>query len=298
MNLNRFAVIDIGSNSIRSMLVRPISARHYRILFQERESIRLAGLPSDKVQQAVGALLRMKRTATSKGAQKFIVIATSAVREARKREEFIQRVHREVGLRIRVLSGREEARLAFESAAATFRMNGSSSAVLDVGGGSVELVLANRGRIRKIVSLPLGTVTSTRRFFRSDPPRDKDIEKLSNEIRRSVTKRLGKFVSPKFCIISGGTANSMVKVAGSRNQELSPDEVERVLAKLSRCGLERRRKLLAPASDRADIIVAGVSTILQIVRHLKVRRIRICPNGLRHALIRRIIAKKRNYSPK
>src|SRR5205814_1997989 len=91
--------------------------------------------------------------------------ATSAVREAKNKQYFIDRVRNEVGLRVRVLSGDEEARLAFESAASSFDLSETQSAVLDVGGGSLELILAVGNNIKNILSLPLGASRKEKIFW-------------------------------------------------------------------------------------------------------------------------------------
>lgn len=142
MRREPIAVIDIGSNTIRSLIVETLPHGGYRILDDEREVARLASgldrnsrLSAAAITRAVAALKRMAEIARARGAREVAVVATSAIRNAGNRQAFMARVAHETGLRVRVISGQEEARLAFESAALSFDLENRPCAVADVGGG-------------------------------------------------------------------------------------------------------------------------------------------------------------------
>jgi exopolyphosphatase / guanosine-5'-triphosphate,3'-diphosphate pyrophosphatase len=176
----RLAAIDVGSNTIRLTVAEVEKDGTYRILDEEREMVRLGHdmdrtgrLGEEAVDRALAAIGKMKAIADGFEVAEIRAIATSAVREAANGRAFTREVLRQHKVRIDVISGEEEAELAFRSAKRHFDLEGRSTAVVDIGGGSVEVILAAGTVIDQIHSLPLGAVRVTERLVRSDPLRDK-----------------------------------------------------------------------------------------------------------------------------
>jgi len=300
------AVIDIGSNTIRSLIVEVLRDGSYRVLDDEREVARLASeltrkkrLSRAAIQNAVNALRRMSDIIRARGVKKVSVVATSAIRNASNRKLFVERVRVETGLRVRVISANEEGTLAFESAAASFELAGRPCAVADVGGGSTELIVALGNHIRGVHALPLGAVSLTEEFLGSDPVKGRQLKALRHHIRRAI-EHAGMELepAPQFLIASGGTATTLAQMALAREglsgrpvqgYEMKQGELLHLLQAIARRSLQERRGMPGLSPDRADIILAGAAILYEILDHLKVNTMKVSTRGIRHALLGRLI---------
>ncbi|HEV8376027.1 MAG TPA: Ppx/GppA phosphatase family protein, partial [Candidatus Polarisedimenticolia bacterium] len=308
MRLRPLAVVDIGSNTIRSLIVQTLADGTYRILDDERDVARLAsglnrrgGLSAAAIQRAVNSLKRMADIIRARTARKVTVVATSAIRNASNRQLFLDRVQAETGLRVRVISAKEEARLAFESAAGSFDLAGRPCAVADVGGGSTEVILALGSHIRTIHCLPLGAVGLTEEFLPSDPVRGKEFRALRSHVKRQLEEAgMELDPAPQFLIASGGTATSLAQMALARQglsgrpvqgYEMTQAELLHLRQALLRRSLEERRQMAGLSPERADIILAGATILYEILDHLKVNTLKVSNRGIRHALLNRLIAR-------
>jgi exopolyphosphatase/guanosine-5'-triphosphate,3'-diphosphate pyrophosphatase len=299
------AVIDIGSNTIRSLIVEVLPDTSYRVLDDEREVARLASeltrrmrLSRAAIQNAVNALKRMSDILRARGVKKVSVVATSAIRNASNRRLFVERVRAETGLRVRVISAKEEAALAFESAAASFELSGPC-AVADVGGGSSEVILALGNHVRGVHALPLGAVSLTEEFLASDPVKGRQLKALRQHVRRAI-EHTGMELqpAPQFLIASGGTATTLAQMALAREglsgrpvqgYEMKQGELLHLLQAIARRSLAERRAMPGLSPDRADIILAGATILYEILDHLKVNTMKVSTRGIRHALLGRLI---------
>ena len=278
----------------------------YRVLDDERETARLAsGLNRDgclsaaAIARAVKALKRMAEIIRARGARRVAVVATSAIRNASNRRFFVARVARETGLRVRVISGAEEGQLAFESAALSFDLEDRPCAVADVGGGSTEVILALGNHVQHVYSLGLGTVVLTEEFLHSDPVRRKEFKSLRGAVRKRLGQaRISIDPPPQFLIASGGTASSIAQVIMAlqgmpgrpvQGFEITQAQLRQLRQELLSRTLAERRQIPELSPERAEIIVAGVTILYEILGHLRVNTLRISARGIRHALLNRII---------
>ena len=302
-------VVDIGSNTIRSLVVETRQDASYRTLDDEREVARLAAgldrqgrLSRAAMRRAVTALKRMGEIARARGVERMSVVATSAIRNAANRRQFVDRVRAETGLRVRVISEQEEAELAFESAARSFDLSDRPCAVADVGGGSTEVILALGSHIQQVHSLRLGSVALTEEFLRSDPVKRREFKAMRREVRRRIDEaRIEADPPPQFVVASGGTATSVAQMvmahqglAGRPAQgfEMTQAELLHLHEALLRRGLAERREMPGLSPDRADIIIAGVTILYELMAHLRVNILRVSEHGIRHALLHRMIARR------
>jgi exopolyphosphatase / guanosine-5'-triphosphate,3'-diphosphate pyrophosphatase len=303
----RLAAIDVGTNTIRLTVVEVQDDDTYRILDEEREMVRLGekldrtGRLSDAaVERALAAIGKMKAIADGFQITGLRAIATSAVREASNGRSFIREVSRQHKVRIDVISGEEEAQLAFRSASRHFNLQGRSTAVVDIGGGSVEVILSAGTAIDHVYSLPLGAVRVTERLVRSDPLRDKHWKQLKAEIDRSIRSAIRQPAHRAEVMIgSGGTFTSLAHMSkwqregrhGSvQGYVLTPAEIIHLLAHLRDTPLEGRRQISGLSPDRADIIVAGASVISRLVRTLGSQQIMVNERGIRDGLLLQMIS--------
>ncbi len=303
----RLAAIDIGSNSIRLLVAEVAADGTYRVLDDEKQTTRLAHglakngrIADEALEQSLAALGRMKTIAEGYGAERLEVIATSAVREAANRRRFLQLARRRLGLDIEVISTSAEGELSFSSAARHFDLKDSDVVIVDLGGGSAELVFAAHGVVQEIFSLPLGAVRLTESVVRSDPLSDRDYARLKKYVRKWFDKVVGKpdFV-PHLMIGAGGTFTALANMSMRQRgpvygsvggYELNRGEVRHLFEYLRTLPLAARRTTPGLHADRADIIVAGLAVIERLMKYLHVNRLVIHDQGVRDGLLLRMIA--------
>jgi exopolyphosphatase/guanosine-5'-triphosphate,3'-diphosphate pyrophosphatase len=307
----RLAAIDVGTNTIRLIVAEVQDDDTYRILDEERDMVRLGErldrtgrLSDEAVERGLAAIGKMKAIADGFRITELRAIATSAVREAANGREFIRNVMRQHKVRIDVISGEEEAQLAFRSAARHFDLQGRSTAVVDIGGGSVEIILSAGTAIDQVYSLPLGAVRVTERLVRSDPLRDKHWKRMKEEIDRTIRDAIRFPAHPAEVMVgSGGTFTALAHMSkwqregrhGSvQGYVLTPSEIIHLLDRVREAPLEARRQIPGLSPDRADIIVAGASVIARLVRRLGSQQILVNERGIRDGLLLHMISELPN----
>ncbi|HEY4309924.1 MAG TPA: Ppx/GppA phosphatase family protein [Pirellulales bacterium] len=299
---HRLAAIDIGTNSVRLMIVEPLRDGTYRILDEEKETTRLGrNLAKTKrldpvaVEESLNALRRMKQIAAGFQAREVRVIATCAVREAKDGQEFCRRAKEEIGLDVEVISGEQEGRLAFYSVARNFPLAGKNVAIADIGGGSTEIILASGDMIEAIYTTPLGAVRLTDEFLGGGDVQLDDFERLLDSIDRKLRREIKKrFFVPHILIGSGGTFTTLAEMVMAtkgqnglplRGYEVTHAEVRHLLDRLRKMPAKARRNVTGLSSDRADIIVAGIAIIDRLMRRFKVNRLQVHNRGIRDGLV-------------
>ncbi|HEY5674019.1 MAG TPA: Ppx/GppA phosphatase family protein [Malonomonas sp.] len=300
--LPRLAAIDIGTNSFRCIVVEVDPQEGFRVLDDEKATVRLGeGLnQTGKISaaardRAIDALQRMKQIITGLGAEMVEAVATSAVRKASNRKAFLHDIEAATGLKIKVIDGEAEADLAALSVHHNFAMGQQRFAMADIGGGSVEILVAT-GRHNEIVtSLELGAVFLTEKFLHSDPPSEKELNKLRKHIRKALKKAgLGDGL-PVTCLIgSGGTMTNIgsmvMALRGEQYEsihryEVLHSEVVHLLAMLSRKSTKDRQNTPGLNLERADIIIAGMVLADELLRRTRTNLLRINAKGIREGLI-------------
>ena len=298
----RLAAIDVGTNTVRLVVAEVESDGGYRVLDDEREMTRLGqGLgESGRIargpfERSLDALCKMRAIAEGFGVKELRVVATSAVREAANGLEFRKEARRRCRIRLEVISPEEEAQLAFRSVNRLFQLDGRGIAVVDIGGGSLEVVLAAGGVINQVHSLPLGAVRLTERYVRSDPLAKRHWKKLRRAIDRAIDAELGRppFV-PEVMIGSGGTFTNLGemvqceregRITQIRGYEITRGDLVRLLDRLRETPLPERRRMCGLNPKRADIILAGAATVARLAKYLDTRSILVNDRGIRDGLL-------------
>ena len=308
MKLKRLAAIDIGTNSIRCIIVEVDQDGKFKILDDEKATVRLGeGLASKgeisqaSRQRAMEALLRMKKIIDGYHVKAIEAVATSAVRKSVNGEVFIRDIAETVGIHVATITGEEEAELAALSVLNNFDMEGIRYAMIDLGGGSVEIVTALGPHIEEIYSLELGAVLLTEKFISEDPLSAKDYRRLRKHVHASLKQAFDGDETNLSCLVgSGGTVTSIAAmVMAMRKEEYGSVhgyevfrwEVVHLLAMLSRKDLPGRRAVPGLNPDRADIIVAGVAVVDELMEFFGVNLLRINERGIREGLILKSLRK-------
>lgn len=297
----RIAAIDVGSNSIRQIIadVRPDGT--IDVVDEMKAHPRLGkGLDSTKalstesMDLAVETLTRMAMLAKQFGADRVEAVATSAVRDAENSELFLARVKQATGLKLRVLKGEDEARLCFRSALAHFDLGAGRSVVMDIGGGSLELALAAEGVVDRLTSLPLGALRLTERYLTPQTP--KQLRRLRKTVRKAIKPIIsGRDWRGARVIGSGGTFTNLAGIYLTRQGIFSAMsvhgtviprvDVEHILDWLAEMDEEERRSTPGLNADRADIIVAGIAVIAEVLSRTDAREVIVSRYGIREGLL-------------
>ncbi len=300
-----FAAVDIGSNSVRLKIARLQSGR-LRALHEDREVTRLGEgvfgtgfLTPDSIAETVKVLRRFHRATQQIVTDNVRVVATSALRDARNSQAFLEWVRSATGWRVEIVSGVEEARLIHLGLVSSSRVDRFPTLMMDLGGGSCELTVSQGGHIKDAVSLPLGAVRLTNEFLRHDPTRKGELQRLRGFVTREVNRITGRIGRAKIkkVIATSGTAAALAAVAshlrrgsGDKRPIVSSAEMTRIAKRLARLPVAERRKIEGIGPRRAEIIVAGATVYQELLERLHLKGFRYSPLGLRDGILAQMAA--------
>jgi exopolyphosphatase/guanosine-5'-triphosphate,3'-diphosphate pyrophosphatase len=285
--VTRVGVVDLGTNSTRLLVadvedgaVREVERRLTITRLGEGVDERRLLLPTAlaRVRNALGGYRRMLEDA---GAERTLAVATSAVRDAENGEAFLGEIEWSYGFDTRLLSGEEEARMTYRGVANGVALE-PGSLVLDVGGGSTELVLANWHR-----SLDLGCVRLTERFLRSDPPTPAELEACRTHIRSLLPGE----PEPTKAIGVAGTVTTLAVLSLGLDEEdpglvhghrLSAEWITGEAELLAAQPVARLRELRGMHPDRAPVIVAGALVVAETLRRYGLEELEVSEQDLMH----------------
>ncbi|MGB3299464.1 MAG: Ppx/GppA phosphatase family protein [Phormidesmis sp.] len=324
------AAIDIGTNSVH-MVIAAIDASwpSFNIIGKEKETVRLgefcqsidastdqnispqsAGNLSDEaMNRCILALKRCLKIADRFGADDIVAVATSAVREASNGQAFIERVRAEVGLSINLISGTEEARRIYLGAISGMELKGKPHAVIDIGGGSTEIILGSGGPPDFLSSSKVGAVRLSARFVSTDPlsKREYDylrayvrgiLEPTVEQLQRKLAKRIeeGKLPNEPLRLIgTSGTIECLAVLSAMEKTGVAPDplngyrltydELSKWVSRLRKMTYAERLTLPGMNDKRAEIIVAGAIILYTAMKLLNVDHLTICERALREGVV-------------
>lgn len=297
----RIAAIDIGSNSIRQIVADVFPDGTIRVVDEMKAAPRLGTglaklgrLEESHMTEAAEALGRMATLARQLGAKRIEAVATSAVRDATNGNAFLSLVRRESGLRVRILHGEEEARLAFRSALAHFELGAGRSVVMDIGGGSLELALAAEGLVERLMTFPFGAIRLTERFLAGGNG-PKGVKKLRKHVRQEIRKALPlRDWRGAEVIGSGGTFTNLagmflarqgIRVRSVHGTRIPRHELEHILEQLCAMTPQERLEVEGLNPGRADIIVAGLAVAAEVMARVEPRELTASGYGIREGLL-------------
>lgn len=300
-----FAAVDIGSNSVRLKIARLTGGR-LRPVLEDREVTRLGEgvfrsgfLAPESMAETVKVLRRFHRATQQVVTDSVRVVATSALRDARNSQAFLEWVRSATGWKVEIISGLEEARLIHLGLVSNLRVDSAPSLMIDLGGGSCELTISSRRQIRDTVSLPLGAVRLTDEFLRHDPPRKGELKRLQGFVSREVNRIAPRIVSARVTnvIATSGTAAALATVATHLRKTRSPQrpivsraDMARIAKRLSRLPLAQRRQIEGVGLRRAEIIVAGAVVYHALLDRFTLKSFRYSTLGLRDGLLAQMAA--------
>jgi exopolyphosphatase/guanosine-5'-triphosphate,3'-diphosphate pyrophosphatase len=311
-----FAAIDIGSNSVR-LKIATVHLHRLKTLHEDREVVRLGEsvfqtgvISPDAMANTIRALKRFQKAVQLHVADKVRVVATSAMRDARNAAAFTAWVKSATGWKVEVISGLEEGRLIHLGVVTHEAGAKGRCLLIDLGGGSCEVTLSDQGRIKEMVSLPLGAVRLQQEFLHGDPPAKEDIARLKQYIDRELHKAERKLgpVRVSLVIATSGTAAALaeasvamaIKQPARKTMPKSfvrhkPDvaktqDVRRLSDRMTKMSNVQRASIPGIGPRRSEIVIGGALVYAHLLEQMGLKGFRYSPLGLRDGILAQMLA--------
>jgi exopolyphosphatase/guanosine-5'-triphosphate,3'-diphosphate pyrophosphatase len=292
-------VIDIGTNAVKLMVASVHDGRAEAVHFGRRPTRLGRGLASSgRIEAAAArrtgdAVKELAQEARAHGAREVLAAGTYALRTARNGRATAKAISRRAGVDVRILSGRREGELVLAAVRARLRRPPRHLLVVDIGGGSAQVVLARERRALFVRSVPLGAVVLTERFLHCDPVDPDEHARMQHRIESVLTRLFSRapagIPTPPDLVVSGGAATTASYLAGNRPgssiMRITRAQLEQIERRCLAATTAGRRRWLRAQPDRADIMPAGLAVVLAFTRHAGKRSLRVFEGGWREGLI-------------
>jgi len=303
------AAIDIGTNSIHMVIVRvQPQLPTFTIIARERDTVRLGdrcfqtgNLKPELMERALASLSRCQQLAASYNADHIIAVATSAVREASNGRTFIQQIQQELNLSVDLVSGQEEARRIYLGVLSGMELNNRPHIIIDIGGGSTELILGDSHEPRFLSSTKVGAVRLSAEYVTTDPISEQEYQYLHSYIQGMLERpvdELKAFLKKGEMVQLLGTSGTIETLANIHAREslgvvpshlsgylLTRDDVAKLLEKFRTLNYEQRCEIPGLSTQRAEIILAGTMILHTVMVMLDLDSLVIGERALREGII-------------
>ena len=301
--LMRLAAIDVGSNSVHLLIADVSPEGHLEVIDRVKEMVRLGrrsfttGLLSQEAMDlAVRVLAHFQSVVEVRRVDRVRAVATSAVREADNKNQFIARIKRETGVNVEVISGYEEAQLIYRAAQYALGLEGGPHLLVDLGGGSLELVLVQDRRPIWMKSAKLGAARMTERFLLDDPPTSAQCKRLETHFEKEIGEQMqaARRAGVVRAICTSGTINTLIAMArAARGEELgmlhgsiaSATEIARLCRKAVGASAAMRMALPGIDAKRVDQIPASAMLADFVLRRSGAKEMVACTWALREGML-------------
>ena len=299
----RYGAVDIGSNSVRMLAAETVPGSPAKVLAAERQVTRLGSgvfqngrITGEATAFLAEILARMAQTFRKLEVIAVRAVATSAVRDASNQHEFLERAGEALGARVETISGQEEARLIQRGVESRWPQANKRVLIIDVGGGSAELILSNRGVLEEAFSKPLGALRLTEAFLKSDPPAPLELHRMNEYIEEKLGAPLRRLGAGQFdrVIATSATAAAIVcavnRVARSRREEAdrlkaSMLQLRKFYRQVSSLDLSERRRIQGVGPRRAELIVAGAAVFRRALELFQQPSLHYSAAGVRDGIV-------------
>lgn len=293
-HVSTVAIIDVGSNSVRLLVARSLSPLAFEVVDEERFAARLGegqeggNLTPEGIERGLRAIRIMAQVAASFSPSVTVAVGTEALRRAPNAHEFVDRVRQETGVAIRVLSGYDEAFCGFLGVVNSTSLR--DGRLLDIGGGSLELMRVEDRRLVDVQSAPLGAIYARERYLKSDPATPREVRSL----RKAVRQQLAANGAHPVLFGTGGAVRNLARIVRLRRSyplrrlhgiELSRREVHRLATALARVSSDDRRRMPGVGSNRAETLHAAAIVIDEVMEMTGAASLQVAGQGLREGLV-------------
>jgi len=303
-----WASIDIGTHTARLLIAHDLGPSGIlRPLARRRAYIRLAEdfdysgkriIQSDAIDRTLNALQDFSHHIKTLGAHSVRAVATGVVREATNREEFLGRIYEHTGIRVRHITGDEEALLTAKGMFHALGPQTSPFLLFDLGGGSTEFVLGTKGA-SAVRSIPLGAAVLTKTYLRSDPPKKTQVDSLSRYIEQCLKKANLEFTEGRnqcFVAGTGGTVTALASMLHGFSSEeiiaeringltLKRHQLEAFVGEMTNMSLAERLQLSGLDRGRAEVILAGSLVVVKILHFLRTLQMTVSMSDLLEGIL-------------
>ena len=300
----RIAIIDLGSNSARLIIMHVYANGAYNLVYHQKETVRLSEgamgsgtLQADAMSRAINALQVFAHMCVLFKVDEILAVATAAVRNAQNGPDFLQTASQQTGIPLKVISGEAEAKLGYLGAINTIDVQ--NALLFDLGGGSTELTLIKDRKIQETVSLPFGAVNLTEKFGTQNDPTESQVSELQTFITTQLqTLSWLKGLSLPLLGV-GGTARNIAKMDQKRknypfpkihNYRLGYMSLDDLWSHLVKMTSSQRAKMPGLSSERADLIVAGTTIVKCLFDVTRSPNLIISGCGVREGIFFRILS--------
>jgi len=303
--MKNIASIDIGSNTVRLLILESTGDQKLNLLVSKRDITRLGEgidtqgkLAEHRMQNTLKVLIRFRQICLENGDPPLFAVATSAVREASNGQEFVRLVKKETGIDIKIIPWEEEARLTLEGVYWKIPHKNRKVITLDIGGGSTEFILSEGKNIKGFCSTSLGVVRLTEKFITQHPVDKKEYHSLQNHLQcelQAVKNKLSAFL-PELLIGTAGTVTTLAAIKENiypydpkkiHGSTFSKSEAESILDDLKEKSLSQRLLVKPIEPGREDLIIAGTAIVLEVMRAFGCEILTVSEYSLREGLILR-----------
>ncbi|MBW4426442.1 MAG: Ppx/GppA family phosphatase [Nostoc desertorum CM1-VF14] len=303
------AAIDLGTNSLHMVVVKiDPTLPAFSIIARDKETVRLGDrnlttgeLKPEIIKKAIAALGRFQEVAKTINAETIIAVATSAVREAPNGKDFLYRVETELGLSVDLISGQEEARRIYLGVLSGMEFHNQPHMIVDIGGGSTELVLGDSNQARTLTSTKVGAVRLTSELITTDPISNSEFLYLQSYthgmLERSVDEILANLEfgeSPRLVGTSGtietlamihARENSTVIPSTLNGYQLSFKDLQELVNRLRKLSNSEKAAIPGMPDKRAEVILAGAVILQEAMTLLGSESVTVCERSLREGVI-------------
>jgi len=306
--MRKIGIIDIGSNSIRLIIVQINKDNSFRIIDEIKESVRLGkdmtldgGLNPFRIDNAIFTISFFKRLCIIQNTTEILAVATEAVRRATNQIEFLDRVKSELSIDIRVLTGIEEA--YYDYFGAINSMDFSDALIMDIGGSSSELIFVKNRKLKYSISLPFGAINLTEKFSLQktmSPKSETAIKAFLTSLYKDIPWL--KEVKNVPLIGIGGTIRNIGKLHKKKtnypidnlhNYQIPTNEVIAIYDQIKVKDASQRRKLKGLSKERSDIFVGAATVLVTLIEYLDLKDLHVSGSGLRDGFLYEYIFKNK-----
>lgn len=305
----RIGLIDLGTNSIR-FDVHEISSRGEAIrLLREKELVRLGEtvftthrVSDDAAKRTLEAFRKFRKIAEELEVEQIVAVGTSALRDATNSQSILRQVEKETGIEVQIISGEEEAELIARGVLKNEKNLENPVAIVDIGGGSTEIIVCKDEVVYHSTSFNLGTLRLQQVYLKTHPPTTGDrsaLPELRHQIRTSLSATIVREGWPeiKRLIGASGTIRAlqrMGKKAGDKNGSLERETLDKLIRRMSGMNLSELKEVPGMEDKRVDIILAGAVLLEEIADVFRMKKIYTSEYSLRDGLLDREVSKLRN----
>ncbi|MCX8130756.1 MAG: Ppx/GppA family phosphatase [Clostridia bacterium] len=298
----KIGIIDLGSNSVRLVIFEVTQNGAFKLIDDISDTIRLSENMIDgkylndfAMRRALKTIKLFRKLCLSHNIplKSIIAVATAAMRKAENREQFIKQLYNATGLSFRVLSGEEEALYVYKAVVSSIDVD--SGIIVDIGGGSTEIIKFNRGTLKNYTSIPIGAVVATETYLEKDLIRPESLKLLEERLESILGGYDWLTEGDDHILIGlGGTIRNMSKIHRRRcgypldiahNYSIDIGDFNEIFDQLKSLNLEARKSIDGMSSDRADIIVGGLAILKSIIRLAGIKELLVSGSGLREGIM-------------